>query len=147
MLSWAATQAPLDLARLSLYGHSYGGLCALYALVRYPGRFAHTICASPSLWWYDGHIETLLDTLPTAAATPVRLTLMAGTDERWYARPADPTHPRKPEDGIPTLPRLEALCARLAGVPWLQCALTRLEGAQHGDALRTSAQLAARLAA
>ena len=150
MLSWAATQAPLDPARRSLYGHSYGGLCALYALARHPGQFAHTLCASPSLWWHDGYVETLLDglrTQPAASAAPVRLTLMAGTDERWYARPAAPAHPRRPEDGIPTLPRLEALCARLADIAWLQCALIRLEGAQHGDALHAGAQQAVRLAA
>src|SRR5690606_14035029 len=85
MLDWAAAQTRLDPARLSLYGHSYGGLCALYTLTRHPGRFAHTICASPSLWWREGHIEALLDGLPDRlpADARVRLTLMAGTDERW----------------------------------------------------------------
>ena len=67
MLDWAAAQTRLDPACLSLYGHSYGGLCALYALARHPGRFAHTICASPSLWWREGHIEALLDGLPVRA--------------------------------------------------------------------------------
>ena len=155
MLDWAGTQTPLDPARRSLYGHSYGGLCALYALVRHPGQFTQTFCASPSLWWHDGHLETLLSRLPAHRETPppaadrwpVRLTLMAGTDERWYARPADAAHPRRPEDGIPTLPRLAALCERLAGISWLDCALERLEGAQHGDALRAGALRAAALAA
>ncbi|MBB6084059.1 alpha/beta hydrolase [Castellaniella defragrans] len=185
MLDWAGAQAPLDPRRLCLYGHSYGGLCALYALVRHPGRFAHTICASPSLWWRDGRIEALLDGLPRSlpadpaqapggpaspgdavspapggpdgagpstprphpAAPRVRLTLMAGTDERWYPRPLDPTRPRRPADGIPTLPRLEALLDRLAGIPWLDCALERLDGTHHGDALRASARRAMALAA
>ena len=158
MLDWAHTQTALDPARMSLYGHSYGGLCALYALARHPGRFSHTICASPSLWWYDGYIETLLDRLPRTLPAdlpssrrplgprPIRLTLMAGTDERWYARPADPAIPRRPSDGIPTLPRLESLCDRLAHVPWLGCALERLEGVQHGDALQASARRAVALA-
>ncbi len=150
MLAWAAAQAPLDPARLNLYGHSYGGLCALYALVRHPGRFAHTICASPSLWWRDGRIEALLDGLPRALPAPsgpMRLTLMAGTDERWYPLPPDPMHPRRPADGIPTLPRLEALRRRLSDTPWLDCALERLDGARHGDALRASTQRAVTLAA
>lgn len=160
MLVWASAQTPLDPARLSLYGHSYGGLCALYALVRHPGRFARTICASPSLWWRDGWLETLLDGLPRALppgpqacgapssrTTSVRLTLMAGTDERWHPRPLDPGHPRRPADGIPTLPRLEALCRRLACLAWLDCALERLDGIQHGDALRAGARRALALAA
>lgn len=170
MLDWTEAQAPLDPARLSLYGHSYGGLCALYALVRHPGRFAHTICASPSLWWRDGRIEALLDGLPRAlpsglgtprtgpdvgasaprphpAAPRIQLTLMAGTDERWYPRPLDPAHPRRPADGVPTLPRLEALRRSLADVPWLDCTLERLDGIHHGDALRASARRAVALAA
>jgi len=155
MLAWAGAQAPLDPARLSLYGHSYGGLCALYALARHPGRFARTICASPSLWWRDGRIEALLDGLPralpsgpdTAGAASPRLTLMAGTDERWYPRPPDPANPRRPADGIPTLPRLEALRRRLSDIPWLACELERLDGVQHGDALRAGALRAMALAA
>lgn len=149
MLDWAAAQTRLDPACLSLYGHSYGGLCALYTLTRHPGRFAHTICASPSLWWREGHIEALLDGLPDRlpADARVRLTLMAGTDERWYPRPADPHHPRRPADGLPTLPRLEALGRRLAHVAWLDCALERLDGVHHGDALQASARRAVVLAA
>ncbi|MHA3904195.1 alpha/beta hydrolase [Castellaniella sp. WN] len=168
MLDWATAQAPLDPVRLSLYGHSYGGLCALYALVRHPGRFAHTICASPSLWWREGRIEALLDGLPCAlpsgpgthragpaegaphphpAASRVRLTLMAGTDERWFPRPLDPANPRRPADGIPTLPRLETLCRRLVDIPWLDCSLERLDGTHHGDALQASARRALTLAA
>ncbi|MGB3425214.1 MAG: alpha/beta fold hydrolase [Castellaniella sp.] len=148
MLAWAATQAPLDPARLSLYGHSYGGLCALYALVRHPGRFARLFCASPSLWWHEGRIEALLDELPRARPTgPIRLTLMAGTDERWHPLPPDPARPRRPADGVPTLPRLEALRERLADIPWLDCILEPLDGAGHGDALQASAQRALTLAA
>ncbi len=86
MLDWADTQAPLDPARLSLYGHSYGGLCALYALARHPGRFTHTICVSPSLWWRDGRIDALLDGLPRAL----------------------PSRTPAPDPGMPRPPRLAA---------------------------------------
>src|SRR5690606_37717253 len=146
MLDWAAAQTRLDPACLSLYGHSYGGLCALYALARHPGRFAHTICASPSLWWREGHIEALLDGLPDRlpADARVRLTLMAGTDERWYPRPADPHYPRRPADGLPTLPRLEALGRRLAHVAWLDCAPAAAGGGRRapGGAGRGAARAA-----
>ncbi len=72
---------------------------------------------------------------------------MAGTDERWYPLPPDPARPRRPADGMPTLPRLEALLNRLADIAWLDCALERLDGIQHGDALRAGARRAAALAA
>lgn len=51
-----AAQAPLDTARQTLWGHSYGGLLVLHALFTRPGEFARYAAASPSLWWRDGAI-------------------------------------------------------------------------------------------
>jgi predicted alpha/beta superfamily hydrolase len=147
MLDWTRSQAALDDARLSLYGHSYGGLCALHALARRPAAFAQVICASPSLWWRDGLAAARLDALrDDPPPRPVRLTLMAGTEERWHPR-SEAAVPRTHEDGIPTLPALRSLAGRLAGIPGLACRLEMLDGIGHGQALPASARRAVTLAA
>lgn len=48
-----------------LFGHSLGGLFALYAFERRPDLFRGIVAASPSLWWNEG---ALAGTLPKAAA-------------------------------------------------------------------------------
>ncbi len=45
--------APLDPKRQALFGHSYGGLCALHALFTRPAMFQTYIAASPSIWYRD----------------------------------------------------------------------------------------------
>lgn len=45
--------APLDPARRSLTGHSYGGLFTLNALFTRPGLFEAYVAGSPSIWWQD----------------------------------------------------------------------------------------------
>ena len=40
----------------SLYGHSFGGLFTLYALLKDEGIFSNFFIASPSLWWGESEI-------------------------------------------------------------------------------------------
>ena len=40
----------------SLYGHSFGGLFTLYALLKNDGVFSNFFIASPSLWWGGSEI-------------------------------------------------------------------------------------------
>jgi predicted alpha/beta superfamily hydrolase len=40
-----------------LFGHSYGGLFAIYALFARPGLFQSYIASDPSLWWNDGYVN------------------------------------------------------------------------------------------
>ncbi|MFC0408773.1 alpha/beta hydrolase [Roseomonas elaeocarpi] len=47
---------PVDRRRQALYGHSYGGLFALYALFTRPGSFHRTVAASPSIWYGNGAV-------------------------------------------------------------------------------------------
>ena len=70
---------PVDPARSTLWGHSYGGLLALYTLFTRPQLFPRYAAADPSLWWSDGFI---LDQEQRATALPARATellLMAGS--------------------------------------------------------------------
>jgi predicted alpha/beta superfamily hydrolase len=48
--------ARIDPTRRSLFGHSFGGLFALYALFERPWLFARWIAASPTIYWEKSEI-------------------------------------------------------------------------------------------
>lgn len=52
---------PLDRQRLSLFGHSYGGLFTLHTLLSRPALFSRYWASSPSLWFADRYLLRGLD--------------------------------------------------------------------------------------
>lgn len=42
-----------------LYGHSFGGLFAMYALLHEPQLFSSYLAVDPSLWWDNGYMNKL----------------------------------------------------------------------------------------
>lgn len=56
----------IDPNRRSLWGHSFGGLFTLYALLSRPGAFARYATISPSIWWD----EALIRRVAAAAKVP-----------------------------------------------------------------------------
>jgi len=84
--------APIDRARLSLAGHSFGGLFALYALFTRPGLFRSHVAGSPSIWWDDRAILTTRERflhLPAATISP-RLLIAVGGEEQSGDEQRDP---------------------------------------------------------
>ena len=84
--------APIDRARLSLAGHSFGGLFALYALFTRPGLFRSHVAGSPSIWWDDRAILTTRERflhLPAATISP-RLHIAVGGEEQSGDEQRDP---------------------------------------------------------
>ena len=51
-----AALVPVDVRRQALYGHSFGGLFALYALFTRPQAFRTWIAVSPTIYWEDCEI-------------------------------------------------------------------------------------------
>lgn len=51
VLSLAAGQAPIDPARLTLFGHSLAGYFTLWVLANHPRSFRAYAAISPSIWW------------------------------------------------------------------------------------------------
>lgn len=51
-----ATLAPFDPQRQGLFGHSFGGLFALWLLFTRPESFSHWIAASPAITWEDSFL-------------------------------------------------------------------------------------------
>ncbi|MCU0124013.1 alpha/beta hydrolase [Pseudomonas vlassakiae] len=130
MRPMVADVAPIDPQRQTLWGHSYGGLAVLHALLTRPGAFSDYAAASPSLWWNDGAIlreaqglqQRLGDSRP-------RLLLMRGSEE--------PANPRMPVKGDVERPARE-LAADLSRVQGLQVHFERFEGLGHGPMLPAS---------
>lgn len=58
---WLAKQYPINNDKQVLFGHSLGGLFALYTLNTRPNAFSAYGVASPSLWWNDGYLKKSLE--------------------------------------------------------------------------------------
>ncbi len=74
-----ARTLPVDPARQTLFGHSFGGLFALFALFSGAGTFSTYIAASPSIWFGDRAILPMeRDFAERLRNTPRDLHLMIG---------------------------------------------------------------------
>lgn len=55
----------VDFTRDALYGHSFGGLFVIYALLARPGLYDTYLTASPAIFWNNGSILDEVDRLGT----------------------------------------------------------------------------------
>lgn len=132
MRPMVAAVAPIDPARQTLWGHSYGGLAVLHALFTRPGEFSDYAAASPSLWWRDGAIVREAQGLKgRLKGNKPRLLLMRGS--------AEPSQPRGPSTGDVEAPA-RALVDDLQRIPGLRVSYQRFEGLNHGPMLPASLQ-------
>ena len=152
---------PIDRARQTFFGHSYGGLCVLHALLTRPGSFQRYVAASPSIWWRDGLVlQALPGFLAQAASRPTdaaALQLLLTQGER-EARPAAPSTQSSPpasasdpaRDAIrrqrQNAPGIPALMEGLRGAPGLALRYASFPGADHGGAMLPAAQQALAMA-
>lgn len=149
---------PIDKTRQTFFGHSYGGLCVLHALLTRPGSFQRYVAASPSIWWRDGFVlQALPGFLAHAASQPAdapALQLLLTQGER-EARPAKQTTAPAPSsdparDAIrrqrQSAPGIPALREGLRGAPGLALRYASFPGADHGGAMLPAAQQALALA-
>lgn len=72
-------RAPTDHSRQTLWGHSYGGLFTLYALLTRPELYQRYVAGDPSLWWHDGLlVTTTLKGFDSALAQDKKVLIMEG---------------------------------------------------------------------
>ncbi len=133
----------------TLYGHSYGGLFALYALCSAGASFDTYVAASPALWWLTAqHADAWFD--QQLAARPVsdaRVLVTAGADESWHVQASGPDGtPASRTGGTATFPAAQALCARLSQARGVQARFHPIADATHHTMLAASARLAADVA-
>lgn len=89
----AAAEAGLaiDPGRRTLWGHSFGGLFTLYALLARPQGFARYAAISPSIWWDEGLIRRVAQ-----AAKPASLPLLMALGDREKRSGSDGPPPDGP---------------------------------------------------
>lgn len=75
--AFLATQTQLDPHRAGLFGHSFGGLFALWLLFTRPEAFSHWVAASPSITWEENFLMAHRRAFDPAGRQ-VRLLLSAG---------------------------------------------------------------------
>ncbi|TBV08566.1 alpha/beta hydrolase [Phytopseudomonas dryadis] len=82
---------PIDRGRQTLFGHSYGGLFTVYTLLSRPQAFQRYLASSPSLWWKQRYIFSLLPAAKGARSLrsgEPRLLLSVGDGEQPAGDPA-----------------------------------------------------------
>jgi predicted alpha/beta superfamily hydrolase len=80
---WIEGRVKIDRSRQTLYGHSFGGLFALYALFNRPLAFRTWISASPAIYWEDRVLDRYFETFKAALpeALNAEVVLSAGEFE------------------------------------------------------------------
>lgn len=82
---------PVDPGRRTLWGHSFGGLFTLYALLARPQGFARYAAISPSIWWDEALIRRV-----AAQAAPASLPLLVALGDREKRSGSDGPPPDGP---------------------------------------------------
>ena len=149
-----AGRFPVDPGREMLFGHSYGGLFTLYALVNAPEAFDTFAAASPSIWFGNRLLQKanvrgrLAPKLRATRATP-RVLLTVGE----YEQIPDPQLPsaRGKEAAKVQRERAQADNARefaafLAAVPGAMSEFVLFPGEDHGTVIPASISRAVRFA-
>lgn len=130
---------PVDPARRTLWGHSFGGLCALYTLTAHRGAFARYAIISPSVWWDATLAGRLVESARFDPALPTPVYLALGDREK-----------RTGSDGPPPdgpAPATMALAARLGALPGIGLRQEVYPGAVHIATLPASLPATLALAA
>lgn len=145
---WLAQQVAVDPARQTLFGHSYGGLLTLYAMLTRPHLFARYVAASPSIWWGDRALLPYADRFAAQAAPlspALRLLVTAGSLEEGTPNP-DAERMRR-QQARKQVSSARDFVSRVGGRPGLDATFRLIDGEDHGGVVVPSAMLAARIAA
>ena len=78
----AEEELPVDAARRTLWGHSFGGLFTLYALLTQPRSFARFASISPSIWWDEALIRRIATQAGCIDAPPPLLMALGDREKR-----------------------------------------------------------------
>ncbi len=84
---------PVDPARRTLWGHSFGGLFTLYAALTRPGAFARFAAISPSIWWDEDLIRRIAAGVPRLDQAPALMMALGDKEKRTGAGGPPPDGP------------------------------------------------------
>ncbi|RQS15569.1 alpha/beta hydrolase [Burkholderia sp. Bp9002] len=145
---WLARQWPIDANRQTLFGHSYGGLLTLYALLTRPHLFRRYVAASPSIWWGERALLPYADRFAAATAPPLdpalQLVVTAGSLEEDAPHP-DAERMRR-QQARKQVSSARDFVQRVSGRAGLDATFRLIDDEDHGGVVVPSAALAARIA-
>src|SRR5690606_3039139 len=82
-------RAAIDADRQTLWGHSYGGLFAMHALMKRPTLFQRYVLGDPSMHWYEGAVLQAATSFHAAQAPGVSVRiLLAGAQRNPGSQPS-----------------------------------------------------------
>ncbi|MEF2073413.1 alpha/beta hydrolase [Consotaella aegiceratis] len=142
----AEADLAVDAGRRALWGHSYGGLFALYCLLRQPTAFRRYAAISPSITWGDDVLEPLMAIPRRADDEPAREVLIAYGDSERRLAPGE-ARPAKPSVNAEHVERQGTFAARLAETANATVRTEQLTGLGHGETFAASFAMALALAA
>ncbi|SDI09725.1 alpha/beta hydrolase [Alloyangia pacifica] len=125
-----AERVPLDPARRSLWGHSYGGVFTLATLLQDPGAFRAYMPISPTAGFGGGALQAMASEAPRLQDGSAEVLMMLGDSEHRSGTP-EPAEPRPSPDTM-------ELGARLARRGDLNVQVKVLEGLGHGATFAAS---------
>lgn len=125
-----AARFPINPARQSLLGHSYGGLFTVYQLLQQPEAFQRYFAISPSLWAAGEKV----DGRRFARAVSGRLAIWVGGKEQADAvtASADPARKAKVESRD-MVGKARAFATRMQAVPGLDTDFRVVSDHDHGE--------------
>lgn len=83
----------IDPARRTLWGHSFGGLFALYTLLSNPNCFARFAAISPSIWWDERLIRRIAENAAKMITPPPLLVALGDREKRSGSEGPPPDGP------------------------------------------------------
>lgn len=139
MRPFLAEHVRLDPAQAGLFGHSFGGMFALWLLFTQSCAFSHWIAASPSITWEDSSLLTHLPGFDPGGRA-LRVLLSAGEWEgdalAPFQRDAEDAQKRLADKATTrTIAAAQALAAQLAAMPGLQARYETYAGETHMSVL------------
>lgn len=143
---WLARQLPVDPERQTLFGHSYGGLLTLYAMLTRAHLFRRYVAASPSIWWGERALLPYADRFAAQTAPlawPLRVLVTAGSLEEGAPNP-DAERMRR-QQARKQVSSARDFVARVGGRPGLDAAFRLIDGEDHGGVVLPSLALASRV--
>ncbi|MDR6503510.1 putative alpha/beta superfamily hydrolase [Burkholderia ambifaria] len=143
---WLARQLPVDPERQTLFGHSYGGLLTLYAMLTRAHLFRRYVAASPSIWWGERALLPYADRFAAQTAPlapPLRVLVTAGGLEE--GAPNHDAERMRRQQARKQVSSARDFVARVGGRAGLDAAFRLIDGEDHGGVVLPSLVLAARV--
>lgn len=136
--AFLAPRVPLDPARQGLFGHSFGGLFALWLMFTRPEAFTHWIAASPSITWEQGFLLAHRDAFVPQG--PITVLLSAGEYEGDDLAPfqrgaPDAAQRLAAKASERTLAAAQDMAAFLNGLPGVRASCDTYAGETHMSVL------------